>query len=222
MRRETRVRASIGQLVAVFFLAAGLGCSGMDINRTVTSLVISTIALGTSAAKTLTLTQGQPRQVFATATYGNGSTKDVTGDATWLSSNQTCAAIGTGSGLITAAPTVGGACTSNVTASFGPVASSITTVTVTPGTLESIDLVPSTTTPVGGSTMTFTAMGTYGGTSQPQDITTLVTWHSDSSFVLTLNPGSGDATVAAVPGQIVHVYASFIGINSRTVTITVQ
>jgi len=90
------------------------------------------------------------------------------------------------------------------------------------GILQSIDLTPSTTTPTGGSTMTFTAMAAYGGTSQPQDITTLVSWHTDNPSILTLIPGSGDASVAPVPGQIVHVSASFIGIDSQTVRITVQ
>ena len=87
--------------------------------------------------------------------------------------------------------------------------------------LQSIDLTPSTTTPTGGSTMTFTAMGAYGA-SHPVDITTLVAWHSHSPSVLMLNPGSGVAAVAADPGQIVHVYASFIGINSQPVRIVVQ
>ena len=43
--------------------------------------------------------------------------------------------------------------------------------------------------------------GTYGGLSQPQDITDLVIWHNDNPSVLTLDPGSGNAAVASVPGQ---------------------
>jgi len=54
------------------------------------------------------------------------------------------------------------------------------------------------------------------------EATTLVAWHSHSPSVLTLNPGSGLAAVAADPDQIVHVYASFIGINSQPVRIVVQ
>jgi hypothetical protein len=222
MRCETRLRAGFGLAAAVFFVANGLACGGISADRAVTSLLICTAPLCTGTAKMLTLTEGQPRQVFATARYGDGSSKDVTGNSIWFSSNQTCAEVGTGSGLITAAPSVPNACSSDVTASFGPVTSSTTTVVVTPGVLQSIDLTPSTTTPAGGSPMTFTAMGTYSGVSQPADITTLVAWHVDSPSVLTLTSGSGVAAVAAVPGQIVHVYASFIGINSETVRIDVQ
>jgi hypothetical protein len=47
--------------------------------------------------------------------------------------------------------------------------------------------------------LTFTAMGTYGELSQPEDITGLVVWHNDNPSVLTLDPGSGNAAVAAVP-----------------------
>ena len=69
--------------------------------------------------------------------------------------------------------------------------------------------------------MKFTALGIYSGVSQPQDITTLVTWHTDNNF-LTLLQGSGKAAVAVAPNQITHVSATFLGINSKTVTITVQ
>jgi hypothetical protein len=221
MRRETRVQASIWQLAVLLFLVAGAGCSGLNVNRDVSSLVICTTPLCANSTKTLALVQGQPRQVFATASYVNGTTKDVTNSTTWLSSNQTCASIGASNGLIMAAPSVANACTSGITAGFGPVTSSATILIVTPGTLLSIDLIPSTTEPAGGSTMTFTALGSYTGTSQPQDITALVTWRSDSS-VMTLTQGSGSAAVASAPGQVIHVSASFLGISSRILTITVH
>ena len=209
-------------MAAVFFLTAtGLGCGGVDANQNVTSLVISTNALGISSAKTLTLTQGQPRQIFATAMYADGTAKNLTGNALWLSSDETCAGIGAGTGLIAAAPTVPQVCVTSVTASFGLLAAT-TTVTVTPGILQAINLTSSTETPSGGSTFAFTAMCTYGGLSQPQDITDLVIWHNDNPSVLTLDPGSGNAAVASVPGQVAHVYASFLGINSQSVRIAVQ
>ena len=160
-------------LAAVFFLTAtGLGCGGVDANQNVTSLVISTNALGISSAKTLTLTQGQPRQIFATAMYADGTAKNLTGNALWLSSDETCAGIGAGTGLIAAAPTVPQVCVTSVTASFGLLAAT-TTVTVTPGILQAINLTSSTETPSGGSTFTFTAMCTYGGPKvrkNPQDL----------------------------------------------------
>ena len=130
MGHEERVRAWI-KLAAVFFLTVtGLSCGGVDANQNVTSLVISTNALGISSAKTLTLTQGQPRQVFATAMYADGTAKNVTGNALWLSSDETCAGIGAGTGLIAAAPTVPQVCVTSVTASFGLLAA---TTTVTEG-----------------------------------------------------------------------------------------
>jgi hypothetical protein len=220
MRRQTRVRASIGQLFVLLFLATALGCSGFDVKRNVSSLAICTSPLCLSSTKTVTLVEGQPRQVFAAANYVDGSSKDVTGSTLWLSSDQTCATVGAANGLIEAATALSGACSSTVTATFAQTTSS-TTVIVTPGTLLSIELVPSTTTLAGGSTMTFTALGIYSGVSEPQDITTLVAWRTDNNF-LTLLQGSGSAVVAVAPNQITHVSASFLGISSQTVTITVQ
>lgn len=222
MKREDRARAFISSAALLLLASMALSCSsGMSVNQNVTSLLISTNALGVNSARTLTLTQGQPRQIFATAMYADGSSKNVTVNTFWLSSDPTCAGIGQDTGLISAAPTVPQACLTSVTASFGLLTSN-TTVTVTPGILQTINLTSSSETPSAGGKLTFIAMGTYGGLGQPQDITDLVTWHNDNPSVLTLDPGSGNATVASVPGQVAHVYASFIGINSQSLRITVQ
>ncbi len=196
-------------------LVAGVGCRGFFVNPTLTSLTIGPL--------TPTVTQGQTFQMSATGTYDDGSTSDLTGKASWTSDNPSCATVGSATGLITAATTVATTCTTNIGASVGTVSASSTVATVTPGTLSAITLSASTASPTAGSSLTFTAKGTYTGTTQQQDITTLVTWNNDNTTALTLTQGSGSATVSSTAsGQVAHVSASLSGITSNVVTITVQ
>lgn len=196
-------------------LVVGAGCRGFFVNPTLTTLTIG--------PQSPTLSQGQTFQMAATGSYDDGSTKNLTGSAVWTSSDPTCAAIGSSNGLITAAATVSATCTTDIGASVGTVTASSTTATVTPGTLSAITLSASTTSPTAGSTLTFTAMGTYTGTTQQQDITTLVTWNNDNTTALTLTQGSGSASVSSSgSGQVAHVSATLGGITSNQITITVQ
>ncbi len=73
---------------------------------------------------------GANQQFMATGNFSDSSTLDLTGSATWTSSNTAIATIGVSGGL--AQGVTAGA--SNITASFGTV-SGVTTLTVTPATL---------------------------------------------------------------------------------------
>jgi trimeric autotransporter adhesin len=213
MPSTTRTLPLLTAFAMLLLLAAGVGCKGFFVNPTLTSLAIG--------PQTPTLAQGQSLQMTATGTYDDGSTKNLTGSSTWSSSDTTCATINSG-GLITAAQTITAICTTSISASSGTVSASPTTLTVTPGPLQSITLAASTTNPTAGTTITFTATGTYSGGTQ-QDITAMVTWNNDNTTALTLSQGSGSATVSSgSSGQTANVFASLSGINSNTVTITVQ
>jgi trimeric autotransporter adhesin len=203
----------LGASLTLMLLAAGIGCKGFFVNPTLTSLAIG--------PQTPTLAQGQTLQMTATGTYDDGSTKDLTGSASWSSEDTTCATISSG-GLITAAQSITAICTTSISASSGTISASPTTLTVTPGPLQSISLTVSSTNPAAGTNITFTAMGTYSGGTQ-QDITSMVAWNNDNTTALTLSQGSGSATVSSgSSGQVIHVFASLSGISSNTVTITVQ
>jgi hypothetical protein len=209
-KRKLQLLAAFATL---FLLAAGVGCKGFFVNPTLTSLAIG--------PDTPTLAEGESLQMTATGTYDDGSTKNLTGSAIWSSSDTTCATIDSG-GLITAAQSVTAICTTSISASSGTVSASPATLTVTPGPLQSISLTASNTNPTAGTTITFTATGTYSGGTQ-QDITSMVTWNNDNSTALTLTQGSGSASVSSsASGQVIHVFASLSNISSNTVTITVQ
>jgi len=112
--------------------------------------------------------------------------------------------------------------TATITAASGTLTAT-TTITVNTGPLLSIALTASTLSPTAGSTFTLTAMGTYSGSSQLQDITSQVTWSNDNTTAVSLSQGSGSATAnTGTSGQIAHIFATLNGINSNTVTITVQ
>lgn len=203
-----------GVALVLLLLIAGVGCRGFFVNPTLTSLTIG--------PESPTISQGKTFQMSATGTYDDGSTNDLTGKAVWTSDNTSCATISSG-GLITAATTVSATCTTDIGASVGTVSASSTAATVTPGTLSSIALTVSTSSPVAGSTLTFTAKGTYTGTTTQQDITTLVTWNNDNTSALTLTQGTGSASVSSSgSGQVAHVSATLSNITSNVVTITVQ
>jgi trimeric autotransporter adhesin len=205
-----RLSSSLAILLA---LALAAGCRGFFVNPKLTSITVT--------PSTLTISKGQTNQMTATGNYDDGSTKNLTGSATWTSSDSACATVSS-SGLITAA-NVTSTCTATITATSGTFTSTAT-VTVTPGTLVSITLSATPTTVPAGQTLKFTALGTYSGSSQQQDITTQVTWTVSNTSVLTLNQGSGSGTISssATSGTTVNVTASLNGITSNQVTITVQ
>ena len=74
-----------------------------------------------------------------------------------------------------------------------------------------------------GQTVVFTALGTYTGSAQQQDITTLVTWSSSNTAVIaTITNGSGAVLTSATAGATTSVTATLNGITSGALTITVQ
>ena len=198
---------------ALLIFAVAPACTGFFVNPT-----LSTLAIGPQN-QTITANPLQTLQMTATGTYSDGSTKDLSGQVAWSLSS--CGSISK-SGLVTPSTTVTGSCSATVTAAFGTIAPATTPLTVAEGTPTSILLTPSTTTPTPNTTVTFTAVATFGG--KQQDITSSVTWVNSDPTDLTLTNGSGSGTIsagAAVNTQI-NVTASFAGVNSNTVVLTVQ
>lgn len=194
-------------------LALASGCKGFFVNPTLTSLSV--------APTTVSLIEGNTQQISATGTYDDGSTKDLTGSADWSSSDTSVATVA--AGLVKAAATITNPPgTATITATSGTV-SATSTVTVNTGPLLSIAITASTLNPTAGTTFTLTAMGTFSGSSQLQDITSQVSWNNDNTTAVSLSQGSGSATAnTGTSGQIAHIFATLDNINSNTVTITVQ
>jgi uncharacterized protein YjdB len=146
---------------------------------------------------------GSTRQLTATATYSDGSTANVTTDASWASNATTTATVTVHGGLVSGVA----AGTARVTASLGgKSASSDVTVTPVAPTLQSIALTPDPATVSSGATLQLTVTGTYSDTS-----TANVT--ADATFV------TSDAAVATVtsPGGLVTGRAA----GTTTITATV-
>jgi hypothetical protein len=211
LKRNFRILAT---LAALSVLALAAGCRGFFVNPTLTSITVAP----TSAS----IIQGGTQQINATGNFNDGSTKDLTGSASWTSSATDIATVSKG-GLVTAATTISNPPgTAIITATSGTITAS-STITVNTGPLTAITISTTTPNPAAGQTVVFTALGTFSGSAQQQDITTQVTWTSSNTAVIsTITSGSGAVLSTATSGATTDVTASLNGINSSPLTVTVQ
>ncbi len=184
---------------------------------------------GNTASTTVTITQatlvslyvypshfnfanGTTQQFVIIGLYSDDSMHDVTGSATYVSSNPSVISVST-SGLVTAVSTG----STTITITFDGQTVTTQTITVTPATLVSIAISPNTATFADGTTQQFTAAGTFSdGTIQ--NLTNQVIWSSSNPQVLTINQygyaeGGGAGSV--------QISASWDGISSTTGTMQV-
>jgi hypothetical protein len=152
----------------------------------VTNAVLTSIAV---TPPTPTIPRFTSRPMFATGTYSDNTTQDLTTQVNWSSSNVGVATVSTSAGsqgLVTGT----GAGTATITAALGTITGS-TDVTVTGASLVSISISPTTPSVARGIVVPFTATGTYSDTST-FNITTLVTWTSSTvaTAVISNTPGS--------------------------------
>jgi Bacterial Ig-like domain (group 2) len=211
LKRNLRILATFA---AFSLLSLAVGCKGFFVNPTLTSITVAP----TSAS----IIQGGTQQINATGNFNDGSTKDLTGSASWTSSATDVATVSKG-GLVTAAATIANPPgTATITATSGTITAS-STITVNTGPLTAITIATTTPNPAAGQTVVFTAMGTFSGSAQQQDITNQVTWSSSNTAVIaTISSGSGAVQSTATSGATTNVTASLNGINSNTLIITVQ
>jgi hypothetical protein len=164
---DPTISASLSGITgSIFATVTGKGLTGITITGTLgssTPIAAPTLAAGTNL------------QVYATGTYSDGSTQDITTTAIWSSSTTNSTVAG---GLITAV-SIGNP---TVSASLSGVTGSIS-MTVTAPALVSIAITPATATVAAGNTQQFTATGTYTDRST-QNITSSVTWSSSISGVV--------------------------------------
>jgi hypothetical protein len=211
LKRNLRILATFA---ALSLLSLAAGCRGFFVNPTLTSITVAP----TSAS----IIQGGTQQINATGNFNDGSTKDLTGTASWTSSATDVATVSKG-GLVTAAASIANPPgTATITATSGTITAS-STITVNTGPLTAITISTTTPNPAAGQTVVFTAMGTFSGSAQQQDITNLVTWSSSNTAVIaTISSGSGAVLSTATSGAKTDVTATLNGITSSALTITVQ
>ena len=188
--------------VAACVLLAACSNSG-SVTRTLQSIEVT--------PSNPSLAVGTTQQLTATGTFSDLATEDLSPSATWASSDAAILTVSS-SGLVTAvAPG-----TATVTATSGSVAGS-TTVTVTATTLQSIAVTPPNPSAAKGTTLQFTATGTYSDSST-QDISSQVTWASSATTVASISNTTGSKGLAtAVDVGTSTVSAALSGQTGSTV-----
>jgi len=167
---------------------------------------------------TPTIAKGTTQQFVATGTYSDGSTLDITSLVNWSSSNTGFGTISNTAGTRGLATGVsGGQSTIKATDAATGISGS-TLLTVSAASLVSITVTPADATIVVGMTKAFTATGKYSDGST-QNITTTVTWSSDTTSVATI-ANTGVATGVAAGGALIT--AKLGSVTSGSATLSVQ
>jgi len=178
-------------------LTANIGSISTTATFTVLPPAVSAITI-TPGSATVLIGANQP--FTATGKYTDGSTQDLTGSATWTSSNT---AVATVSGGIAAGVATGAAA---ITAASGSVSGRVT-LTVIPA-LSSISVSPATVSVGQGGSQAFTATGHFSDGSS-QNLTSSVSWSSSNTVWASINSsgvasalGQGAVTITAASGSI--------------------
>ena len=162
---------------------------------------------------------GLRQQFFATGTFSDGTTKDMTSEVTWTSTEAGVSTVSNATGSKGLATTLVQG-TATITATFGMISGS-TLLTVIPATIVTIEVDPFDLNIPRGSGQQFTAAGIYSDDTVI-DITAEVTWSSSTASVATVSNGTGSNGIAtAIAPGTATITASYQGIaGSATLTVT--
>jgi uncharacterized protein YjdB len=161
---------------------------------------------------------GLTQQFSASGNYADGSTQDLTSLVSWSSSTATVATVSNAAGSIgLVTPVAAGSTT--ITASLNGI-SGATQLTVTEATLTGITITPSSPQIALGTTLQFTATGTYSDSST-QDLTAFVAWSSSDGSVATISNAGSTSGLATSLGSGATTISAALGLVSVPVTLTV-
>jgi phospholipase C len=189
-------------------ITATSGVKSGSATLTVTSAVLVSI---TVTPATVSLVAGYTEQFTATGTYSNGTKQNVSSAASWSSAPMSVAAVA--SGGRGAALSQG---TATITAALNGI-SGLATMTVSPATLSSIAVTPTATLLTAGSSLQFTATGTYTNGST-QNLTGASTWTSSLAGVASVS--SSGLVTSAESGMTIISASSGIVSGSATLNVT--
>jgi hypothetical protein len=200
-------------------ITATSGSLTANASLTVIAPQLSSIAFSTT---TLDLTVGTSSSLAVIATFSDGTTQDVTSISTWTPGNPAIAAVAAG-GLGTERVTGIAAGSTTISATYGgKTVLSPATVTVRLRTLQSLTILPVTSTVAAGSQIPITATANYGDNTTV-DLTkeTATVWTIDNPNVAILPDSVNQpGLVVAVDSGSATLTASFGG-KTQTATITV-
>ena len=159
------------------------------------------------------IANGLTSQFTATGTYTDNTTQNLTTQATWASNTASTATISNASGSQGLATSVGVGSTT-IRATLGATSGS-TSLTVTAATLLSIAVTPANPSIAVGTTLQFTATGTYTDQST-QNLTTSVTWASSTSNASISNASSSQGLASSSSVGSSTITATFGGLSGST------
>lgn len=175
---------------------------------TVTEALLTALALTPEVS---TVPSGAPVNFTATGSFSDGSTRDVTAEATWSSSDPAVASVSAAGIALALQPG-----TTSVSAGVG-VLSATATLTVTPASLTSLALSPAVASVPAGATQAFTAQAAFSDGSS-RDVTASVSWSVSLPAVAAVtSPG----LVRGLAVGTATVSTSMLGLEaSATLTVT--
>lgn len=180
----------------------------------VTAPALSSITVSPVA---FSIASGQSKQLSALGTYTDGTSQDVTSQATWTSS--TAAAGVNASGLVTGSS----AGTSTITATIGSKKGSAV-ATVSAALLQSISVNPQTASIATGQTQAFAANGLFSDGSQT-DITNAVSWSSAATNFASIDQtglatgvSAGVSAISATSGAVTSALPAQLTVTPAVLT----
>ena len=183
---------------------------------TVTAAVLDTIQVTPSNSS---ISAGFTQQFKAMGTFSDSSTQNLTTTVTWASSSTSIATISNTSGSQGLAKGVAQGSTT-ISATSGTI-SSTTTLTITAALLQSIVVTPANPTLSMGSTLPFTATGTYSD-SHTQNLTNSALWASSNSSTASISNVAGSQGVATGLKQGNTTISATVGSFSGSTPLFVQ
>lgn len=216
-RGEASATATLGSSTgSQTFLAESSGLEPATFTATATNADIAHLSVSPQGKRVET---GSSLRYSVIALYDDGTSRDVTEEATWNVLNSSVMSVGDAPGVKGYAWALRAGSTS-VKASVGS-ASGSTPVTVVEATLSSIALEPLVARMSKGSSRAFTATGTFSNNSVA-NITESASWASTNPAVATvLNTSGSKGLVTAVAAGTAVITVSSQGITAtRTVTVT--
>ncbi|MBV9345804.1 MAG: Ig-like domain-containing protein, partial [Gammaproteobacteria bacterium] len=204
---------SVGSSVVTAMMG---GVTSAPITLTVTPATLVSLVV-TPPSPSIAL--GMQQQFTATGTYTDNSTQNLTSQVTWRSTAATVATISNAAGSNGLARSIS-AGTSLVTATMASIASPPITVTVTAATLVAIQVQAVRPKIPLGTTRQLTATGTYTDNTT-QDLTTLATWMSADSSIVSISNASGSQGRATGVAQGTTTVGATLGpVSSPPVSLT--
>jgi uncharacterized protein YjdB len=198
-------------------LATGVGTGSASVSATIDGQTMSTSAFSVTPATLVSvavspaaasITKGSTQQYTLTGTFSDNSTQNLSGQASWSSSNTALAGISS-TGLATGAA-VG---TTTITGQSGS-QSATAQLTITAATLVSIAVTPTSGSLPDGTRQQFTVTATYSDGST-QNVSSAANWISSNTSVITID-ANGLATAVGIGA--VNITAQYGGSTYTTST----